>query len=84
MRKLIRSSRVLLALFLIVGAVSCDRRHTRAAKAEPSQVTISVDTKGQCYYSSADMVNPKAIACEKLKKCIDDHIDPASDACPYM
>jgi hypothetical protein len=27
------------------------------------------------------MASPKAVACDKLKMCIDQHIDPASDAC---
>jgi len=74
-------SYLFLALCGLVGSVSCDHRSSSAGNRAPSQVTIGVDAKGQCYYSTAATVKPKELDCDKIKACLDNHIDPASDAC---
>ena len=77
----IRSVWTLLASMIVVGVMSCAHAPPPATKTKDPLVTISVDAEGQCHYSISGMSNPKTITCDALKYCIDNHVDPASDAC---
>lgn len=48
---------------------------------ERSRITISVDAKGECYYSDSDLSVPRKISCAAMSRCLDKQIDPVSDAC---
>jgi hypothetical protein len=81
MRVAIRSVRTFFASMIVAGVLSCAHAPPPAAQIKDPQVTINVDAEGLCHYSISGMPNPKAIACDALKYCIDNHVDPASDAC---
>ena len=76
-----RSVGALLASMILACVLSCAHPPLRGTEIRDPQVTISVDAAGQCHYSVTGMSNPRTITCDALKYCIDNHVDPASDAC---